>query len=393
LNMSRMTLFDLIESEQWYTIRRGLVDGADSTLKAESIYCLNLDGMTPVHAAVSNPRVPQDIVIQLVNLNEKALLTESKSQSIPLHYACESGSVDTVRTLLQLAYIETPPQQSLQYYITYLDINERTPLERAWLTYLTSTKVIDGESYCSDRFPNELLDLWTKTEFILYASNKQKVDFSNRHHVSNRWYVLHEIARSGRECWCPNVVMWFALKLGFHYQLRMYDENGDLPLHVAARSPVHKILFIPRANKFSPFMNKSVLDILIKSYPEACQIRNKQNYLPLQLAIIKRGKKDWDGINALLKAYPNGVNAVDTNTRLHPFHLSASSQHGSDNDNELRQKKHSSLELTFRLLRRNPILIQECTSNKRKRSSEEGVVFFEGGAPKEKIKFLKKRKS
>ena len=168
----------------------------------------------------------------------------------------------------------------------------------------------------------------------------------------------------------------YALKLGFENQLYLRDENGNLPLHVAAQNPVHKIMFIQRKSRCSTFMNKSVIEILINSYPGASRIRNSQNMLPLQLAILS-GKSEKDGIGALLKANPNSVNAFDSNTNLYPFLLSASKKRFASNNYDSNYISTSKLndsgclDLTFKLLRSNPNLMIKNVLPLRKRTRNE----------------------
>mmetsp|Transcript_25332 Transcript_25332/g.31219 ORF Transcript_25332/g.31219 Transcript_25332/m.31219 type:complete len:411 (+) Transcript_25332:28-1260(+) len=374
------SIFDLIESENWNVIRGRL--HSDSGTEASA---LNSDGMNPLHVAAAQSSAPQDIVYQLIQLNEKALVAKSSSHSLPLHYACESGSVETALILLQYAQTSTSSSISsqLHYYTTYLDINERTPLERAWIAYLCSTsspKSEDDDEFNEKLSSLEFLELWKKTELILYAASIRNVkDFLSRHNSTNEWYVMHEIAKSGGsdKCWCPSIVIWFALKIGFAFQLDKCDKNGDLPLHVAAKSPTHKILYIPSSStKPHCFrcINKSVLEILVDANPGASKIKNKFSAIPLHLA-IKNGKKRKDGIDALLKAYPNSVNVIDIEYNLFPFLLVAAAKCKSStpapdtNCTTIHQRPMTSnVDLIFQFLRANPNNIQ--TDDPRKKKSK-----------------------
>lgn len=426
------SIFKLIELEAWDVLEQTLdflhhnaSNNANVTNRASSIMsAINCDGMTPLHLIVSKPNVPQSLVLKFIFLHTKSLYKQSKSFSIPLHYACETGSAMTVRTLLECMCSTSNPFFSVQSCTKSLDINERSPLERAWLAYLTAnstaaTNWSSTQGFCTKdkhhdydseddndndddehghdliefhdtiaglsrrrrkrksigdvRFGNEediltsnfhdqfyysnddLIELWTKTELILYASNKlHLIDFDQRYqNSSKKWYILHEIARSGTSCWCPNIVMWFGIHiLGLDHQLSIYNDNGDLPLHVCAKSPIHKILYIPRTNRQCPMMNMSVMEILIKSFPDASLKRSKKGkMLPLHLAILS-GKKEKDGINELLKSNPNALCELEETTMLYPFLLSALTSSSSSLGNN-----SGCLELTFQLLRRNPSLL------------------------------------
>jgi len=382
---------ELIELGEWNVLRQKLQnklynkksDDQDEHNCDDTMTVLNKDGMSPLHLASSKRNVPQDMIHMLFQLDKEALRRESSySMSLPLHYACESGSASTVQTLLQLAYYNSPPSEDneskssiLQYYNTSLDINQRTPLERAWLAYLyPDCDQKDEYPATDDSNDNEtitmtpnLFDLWTKTEYILYAVNKNKVDFTSRYNATNsgnQWYILHEIARSGGgdKCWCPSIVMWFGLRLGFAYQIYKFDEAGDLPLHVAAKCPTHKILFVASSPVIATSkqhntndVNTNVLEMLIEKFPSACQIPNKEKNLALHLA-IKTGKRRKDGIDLICKSYPNSINMTDSKTKLNPFLLAACGTNGNNdcNSDAPKPNKSSSLDLTFELLRANP---------------------------------------
>ena len=454
------SIYNLIESEQWEVLKQALQYDESSWIQSSIKSSINCDGLTPLHHLVSKPTVPQSLVLQFISLHTKSLYMQSKSLSIPLHYACESGSAATVRTLLEsLCHFSSIGNCSsssggssssgncncngngssvIQFFTKSLDINERSPLERAWLAYLTSTEHKcesntkekeqddddddNDDDYCHDDNNNRnvlptkrtkrtkrrrrsirryghyysmnLIELWNKTELILYASNRfTLLDFDQRYNNHNntknmnnsihtttkttttmkekkKWHVLHEIAKSGSSCWCPNIIMWFAINiLGFRHQLSIYDDNGDLPLHVSARSPLHKILYIPRTNEQCPLMNMSVMEILITSYPDASWLRNKgEKMLPLHLAIMS-GKKEQDGISDLLKANPNAIYDPEPKSMLYPFLLSSASNYRSNTTNDEfstqmgrslpspQQRKKDSLELTFHLLRSYPSLL------------------------------------
>lgn len=159
--------------------------------------------------------------------------------------------------------------------------------------------------------------------------------------------------------------MWFALKM-FGHQTSLKDDNGNLPIHIAASNPFHKILHIPAnlaGKKIAEEANRSVIEMLTQIHPNSTQIQNGQGRLPLNLAIESR--KCWEnGVGSLLRAYPDSLDVVDGKTQLCPFMLAASSE--TIRPIQLEQcsslvalsvcnKSEDSLDLTYRLLRSNPM--------------------------------------
>jgi len=140
------SIFRLIDSRNWKKVRSKLY--STDPRSEFSLQELNEEGQNIFHAVCSKEDVPSDIIVRLFQVNNNALFTLSKSQSLPLHYACETGSSLTVRILLQLADVlyQEGIGNSLQFYTRYLDINERTALDRVWLKYLLSNNSFYDEN-------------------------------------------------------------------------------------------------------------------------------------------------------------------------------------------------------------------------------------------------------
>lgn len=103
---------------------------------------LNEEGQNIFHVACSKREIPSHIILLLFQVNIDALFILSKSNSLPFHYACETGSASTVKTLLQLADSfhqgRASANMDLRLQTRFLDINERTALDRAWLKFFVS---------------------------------------------------------------------------------------------------------------------------------------------------------------------------------------------------------------------------------------------------------------
>lgn len=372
-----LLIFSLIDDQNWDKLKQYLY--TNDYRSRLSLVEMNEEGQNIFHAACGKKDIPSDIIILLFQANIEALFTLSKSNSLPLHYACETGSSSTVKVLLQLA----PANVSFRLQHRFLDINERTPMERAWLEYFVSNNPscqksapklehvlknfqdMDSITSICD-LSGKLLDLWEKTATILFFRSTNSVENS-----SSR-YIIHAIARSGGgdTCWCPSIVMWFALKM-FGDQVCCQDEHGDLPIHIAASSPVHKILYVPEklvGKNISRDINRSVIEMLIQYYPNSVKIENTQKRLPLNIAIDSSQR--WEnGINCLLRAYPDSLDIADGKTHLFPFMLAASSHSEtiesvrpahfpSHSTLSLQSIGNNSLDLVYNLLRSNPMNVR-----------------------------------
>jgi len=154
--------------------------------------------------------------------------------------------------------------------------------------------------------------------------------------------------------------MWFALKM-FGNQARLKDENGNLPIHIAASKPTHKILHIPTSfgrKKICDEVNQCVIEMLVNYFPESAKISNAQHSLPLHLAIYS-GKCWENGISCLLQHFPDSLDIVDPNVQLYPFMLAASSESNTSKPlpafTTSSATLDDSLNLVFRFLRENPM--------------------------------------
>ena len=346
------TAFEAIETSDWKKLRF-IIDEGGFHLSP-----LNDEGMNLFHAACSKANIPVDIIGKMIQIKKEALGSLSRSRSLPIHYACETGSVKTVRLLLECT------QRNVRFYTRNLDINERTCLDRCWLKYLfsrcKSTKLPSKDQICRrlnemngitsfKDLRRDLLDVWNKTRLVLFAASKNSTDFENM----RDWNILPAIARCGDydTCWCPSLVMWFALRVDGN-QIKWCDTEGNTILHIAASSAKHKRLYVPSliTKSINYDINLSVLEMLAKSYPEAVNMRNKKKQLPLHLA-IRSGKGIKDGIGALTEMNPDAVNDTDGISGLRPFMLAATSLELEYKDYGV-MSKEGSLDLIYFLLQK-----------------------------------------
>ena len=144
---------------------------------------------------------------------------------------------------------------------------------------------------------------------------------------------------------------------------RCYNDEGDLPLHVAAKSTPFKTWCVSQEDNPS---YSSVIELLLKAYPKGATIPNENGRLPLHCLISS--KKSWGSdINILLHHSPNSLLVRDPITKLMPFMMAAVSE-------------ETSIAEVYKILRANPIAICKenilsdikCTK-KRQRSSNSDI--------------------
>jgi hypothetical protein len=135
---------------------------------------------------------------------------------------------------------------------------------------------------------------------------------------------------------------------------------GRLPLHFAAgRSEYHQRF--PTGVTGNPInvTENSPVPFILSKFPEACRVTDSSRQLPLHVAIDytkKRGYRDkstqeitlktdpFKEVVFLLDEYPDALHQRDGMTKLYPFQQAAEGEYGN-------------VDLTFMLLRRDPVLI------------------------------------
>lgn len=137
-----------------------------------------------------------------------------------------------------------------------------------------------------------------------------------------QWRILH--ACTGI-LFCPPDLLRL-LTAAFPEQLAEHDEDGNLPMHVAASSSVEEVWNYNHAvdqltehekNFYDSLSRcpKSTIEILLEAQPDAAELRNRDGRLPFQLAM--ESNKAWgDGTDALFKAFPRASQIRDSNGKL-----------------------------------------------------------------------------
>ena len=174
-------------------------------------------------------------------------------------------------------------------------------------------QILKGESVDSEHFDR----FWNKCTFLAMYSFKmsaacppalaEKDGFEDEQVEQELYkYVVHGML----DLKAPLNMLKTAVKLHPDWA-RQADFEGNYPLH-------HVIIR-------RPFRVKDVQLIreLLQAYPEAASKRNKAGDLPLHIAI--RDRMVWEeGLDEIVKAYPDALNAAEADSKLYPFLLAAS---------------------------------------------------------------------
>lgn len=141
---------------------------------------------------------------------------------------------------------------------------------------------------------------------------------------------------------CPTEMIRLAMSV-YPNQVREMDEEGNLPLHIAAISPS----FLPDHTSHTSIINsdedshistlsnisglsgnlhmsfQSVIKMLLNSYPDAAKIpHGLSGRLPFILAIEARKRTLKDGLQLILEAFPAAIESKEIDPKLYPMILS-----------------------------------------------------------------------
>lgn len=362
------------ELEEWLVSRSPVSTNAD--LLVTEMNRVDRLGRNPLYYACAKKRAPVHIVKLMLDL---AATTSSSSAAVPpskkssyvkraplvrtdicgntlLHAAAACGNAQVVRVLL-----ETFAHRGK----TIRQINDvgMTPLMMAWRKHLDASFTLFGDGRSAGRMSPEvsenvqlllqssrtsdlegmerLSDLWDKTCALTYRDANTK--YPSRGQPKR---LLHTLATVGgqQQVQCPTLVMWLAIRFN-RDQLAQQDDEGNLPLHLASTHlelPTMP-LFMKVLQPFIKHANSSIVLMMVKEYPAAASIMNRQGRIPLHLAIDQG--KPWDGaLLPLLRAAPQAMEQRDPITKLFPALQAAAT-------------RSCSLSIVFELLCRRPDIL------------------------------------
>mmetsp|Transcript_31838 Transcript_31838/g.46908 ORF Transcript_31838/g.46908 Transcript_31838/m.46908 type:complete len:404 (-) Transcript_31838:145-1356(-) len=265
----------------------------------------NNNGYGALHwACLLNP--PVEMVTALLIANSEATSMKGTGNDggyTPLHFACVCSSEGVVRELLK-ANIST---------VSLRDNSGRTPL-----LYLCRDIGQDIKKLNINRLPSEVQNdifepcrrlkrIWKNACLLAKAAYHGSIEVPLLN--NKKWCVLHACA--GIEG-CPRNMLKLAVKI-HPYQLLTFDEDGNLPLHIAAMSSKATISMEDEVD---------IISFFIEAEPAAARVFNGKGDLPLHLA-IKSGKKWEEGVEIILHAYSGAITLRDEESGLSPFMLAA----------------------------------------------------------------------
>ncbi len=277
-------------------------------------------------------RASTDVIRALVTACPKSAGIQTRVRgSTPLHLLCENRcSVDAIRVILETkAGMESVLQEDRRFHQTPLQLlhartkgpqfnrsmnDLQSKLRRQQEQKDTQTSSIislqEQQQTTTPNWPDglhqSLLEFWHKAvllvlaEFhLLRSSSNRPATFLPSMDQSDSSHVVHACLGIAR---CPPSVLKLAMLL-HPEQLLLPDEDGRLPLHIAASKLYH---------------DSSINDIfidLINACPQAAQHRDAHQVIPLQLC----GACGWnERLARLVLANPLGLTAMDFDDALYP---------------------------------------------------------------------------
>jgi ankyrin repeat protein len=143
------------------------------------------------------------------------------------------------------------------------------------------------------------------------------------------WYVVHTAASLPT---CPMGLLQLAVTL-HPQELSIRDATGSLPLHLVIASAAAASTNSTRTLAKDTPVKDSIdsdndtareltpVEIVLKQYPRAAQLRDGQGRPPLQMA-LHAGHHPWASLKALIRAHPRSICRRDEQG-LYPFQLAA----------------------------------------------------------------------
>ena len=191
--------------------------------------------MNPLHITCSSQHASNEIVnLLLSGCCDPLRITGAKDVDgdTPLHAACRCAApIDVLATLLQ-----TNPG-----IVMWHDYEGLNPLLRLWVRYyvILGEPVISSITTASD-LTAELVEAWQKSLLLLRVMNEvhKKTVSGGSASSHSQAPVPFRAVHAASAVECPRCVLRIATIL-YPDQLLIPDEDGCLPLHIAAKAPVY----------------------------------------------------------------------------------------------------------------------------------------------------------
>jgi len=274
----------------------------------------NKHGYYLLHYIGRNTKIKSSTIDFLISLHPEALYERNIYGATPIFLAMYwDAPMETIRNLLEAA----PSAVSIR------DERGLCTISSAWNLFVRKTKV-DAENKTNRVLGNremmqraelpfdlegEVGSWWEKMELLLKASYHNTIA---KLPEQKQWKILHATVGGNSP---PNLIR-FATKL-YRNQLFLKDEDGRLPLHIAARNEIYV------SQSFEP-KHKGVPMLALLAHINRNAVTDKDNdgRIPLHIA-LEAGKTWGDGISQMIQHIPQILRERDPITNLYPFMLSA----------------------------------------------------------------------
>lgn len=237
-------------------------------------------------------------------------------------------SVDGAKALL-----EVYPQGVLQKS-PYL--SSHSPLDY----FLTSTEMIEKRKID--------VTMWNKFKLMLVAAEYSENSSSLPSCGLSPAHTLLKRILSCSDFWADpkraQHCLWLLQQLRWTDQwvFEKVDQDGNYPLHVVLRRPCTK-------DSSGLVAARELIKILLKAHALSAQHQDTNGRLALHMAI----ENGWPCHDLLLSVFPEALDIRDPKTELYPFQAAATAHQPSTPVSS--STMLSSLDVTFELLRANPV--------------------------------------
>ena len=321
-------------------------------------------GNTPYHiCALRCSKIPKDALYAVINAGPDAAFIQNQDGNTPLHLAILfSASADMLQimlatgskaaciknnaglTPLALSLVHGTPIATLRLILKACpeavhvrDDNNTSTIHFAWNLMIAGAKAEIDEDYDTDLHHHEhtqtdrkssninTLALCARSSGLVGDSRvwMGKIDLLLRaafHGVAEnrsipnkrRWRAVHAACNGGT---CPFDVLAFSLQI-LPAEIKVVNEDGNLPLHIAASAPSYEFTIPPELAPGRP------IHLLLNRSSEGAMRVNQDGRLPIHLA-LESGKTLDNGVDALVDAFPESVRMRDPVTLLYPFQMAA----------------------------------------------------------------------
>jgi hypothetical protein len=278
----------------------------------------NQSGRLPLHVACSY-RASHEVVAALVEAYPEGAGMPTISGAYPLHLLCEHGcSVEVIQRILETeagatrGILDKYPRYNcrpLELLIRFMNVQQcqrilSTSRQARQRQREIRHERVDGQQEEFERLNASVaefrrLEFWKKAAMLLLVEHTKEA-------VSCSLCIDELICGSAllRACvanpMCPPFLQEFALLL-YDDQLAIPDDEGNLPLHIAASTG-----------------SWSVVRDLVNAYPGAAAVQNNNGDLPLAI-ILRRTDVRWSGgLRLLLETNPTALGSEDIHRQLYP---------------------------------------------------------------------------